>query len=655
MRLLVRTNLFAFALVTLFPLSAWARSNLELVRVEAPEAAVGGQSVTVTLSVDFSGEVLSGDVPYEILLVPGFDLEAGTTVASGTSRGPASRRDIEVSVPVPADRVGQWRVAARLDPDDQVQETNEFDNEAFARDLLRVAAPRVDFLVAAVSASKSVVREGETLAITARLQNLGSESGTATVHGVLSRGRVPTGDDAEIEATVVQLEPGAETTVSLSHFVPTLDAGSYRAGVWLEVDQTDSDPANDRAVADEVVTVVQDQLQILTGTIGDGVVALSYFVSLDARGGDGSYVYTVSSGALPPGLELDGNVIMGLPSTSGIYPFALQVESRGLTAESTYEVEIFGTNQDLVVVTSTLPGARLGFAYDQALLAGGGEGPYTWGLAEGALPDGLQVSGDRLSGTPTEVGRYEFTLRVEDRLGSATERSFSIRVETSESVLVESALLPVASAGVAYETNLAATGGIPPYRWVALSELPVGVRLDPDGRVSGTPGRPGAFVFRVEVTDDSQRGIADRSIVYLLVEDPANFEIVAPDIDTLLFGNAFEEVFEVVGGVRPYRWSVAPGSRLPDNTFFANGEGADSDRGILFGAPRELGAFGFGVLVEDGQGRRRELGVAVTVDRVGGTTDGGCECLGVGSSTRPFAGFAALGLVLLVGHRRRRR
>jgi hypothetical protein len=62
--------------------------------------------------------------------------------------------------------------------------------------------------------------------------------------------------------------------------------------------------------------------------------------------------------------------------------------------------------------------------------------------------------------------------------------------------------------GVAYApVMLVATGGLPPYSWsIASGALPPGLTLSAEGKVSGTPGSAGSFVFSAHVADSSAGG-----------------------------------------------------------------------------------------------------------------------------------------------------
>ena len=77
------------------------------------------------------------------------------------------------------------------------------------------------------------------------------------------------------------------------------------------------------------------------------------------------------------------------------------------------------------------PGGYLGIPYTQSFTPGGGT-PITVSLTAGALPPGLSlslVSGSlyQISGTPTALGSYSFTLHAVNAWGSA-DYSFTIGI-----------------------------------------------------------------------------------------------------------------------------------------------------------------------------------------------------------------------------------
>ena len=53
---------------------------------------------------------------------------------------------------------------------------------------------------------------------------------------------------------------------------------------------------------------------------------------------------------------------------------------------------------------------------------------YRWEIVANALPDGLDLKGNVISGTPTTGGTFMFTARVTDKAGPPAEQTFTIDV-----------------------------------------------------------------------------------------------------------------------------------------------------------------------------------------------------------------------------------
>jgi hypothetical protein len=145
----------------------------------------------------------------------------------------------------------------------------------------------------------------------------------------------------------------------------------------------------------------------------------------------------------------------------------------------------------------------------------GGVPPYTWTVAAGsALPPGLSVlSGangvsDRLGGTPTEQGEFDFSLTAFDASGQSLTLNFSIEVIPASL----SANLVPGIVGTAYSVPLVATGGLPPYTFgLALgSDLPPGLTLGANGVFSGLPSHPGLFQPVVDISDSAGNTLSRR-------------------------------------------------------------------------------------------------------------------------------------------------
>lgn len=144
-----------------------------------------------------------------------------------------------------------------------------------------------------------------------------------------------------------------------------------------------------------------------------------------------SYVWTVVNGALPPGISLStSGTLSGKPTTAGGYTFLIQ-------AADSSNVGNIGIRQFTMTVTpisltgaTSLPYGNLGSPYSQALTATGGTGTLTWTLAPfNYLPLGLNLSSNgAISGTPTQIGQFQFTVNVVDAAANPGSFTFSISV-----------------------------------------------------------------------------------------------------------------------------------------------------------------------------------------------------------------------------------
>lgn len=94
----------------------------------------------------------------------------------------------------------------------------------------------------------------------------------------------------------------------------------------------------------------------------------------------------------------------------------------------------------LTVGTDSLPAATMTWPYTATLTGTGGTPPYTWSVKNGALPNGLTLDGcsGTISGTPTKVGSFSFTIQATDS-GSTrltAVRDFNITAAGKNPILV---------------------------------------------------------------------------------------------------------------------------------------------------------------------------------------------------------------------------
>jgi hypothetical protein len=87
----------------------------------------------------------------------------------------------------------------------------------------------------------------------------------------------------------------------------------------------------------------------------------------------------------------------------------------------------------LAITTTALIEANIGSSYNTSLSATGGAPPYSWMVAAGTLPSGIQMqtASGILSGTTSVSGSYSFTAKVTDSAGKTSTRALTLPVSSA--------------------------------------------------------------------------------------------------------------------------------------------------------------------------------------------------------------------------------
>jgi hypothetical protein len=167
-------------------------------------------------------------------------------------------------------------------------------------------------------------------------------------------------------------------------------------------------------------------------TLSNGTVGTPYNDAVSASPA-ATYVFSVSSGALPTGLILNGasGAITGTPTTAGTFTFTITAtDTNGCSGSRQYTITIASPGCPVITLSpATLPPGIVLFPYAQQITASGGTPPYTFVIAAGALPNGLSLSSSGLiSGAPQQPGLFNFTIRATDVNGCQGSRAYSLAV-----------------------------------------------------------------------------------------------------------------------------------------------------------------------------------------------------------------------------------
>ncbi|MGH3204337.1 MAG: Ig domain-containing protein, partial [Streptosporangiaceae bacterium] len=148
--------------------------------------------------------------------------------------------------------------------------------------------------------------------------------------------------------------------------------------------------------------------------------------------------------------------------------------------------------------------------------------------------------------------------------------------------------------GDLYTFTVTATGDNPPIHWAADGTLPAGLQLDAStGILSGRLAEAGTYPFTVRVTDTAGQS---QSSGFTIIVNPTLVMLDDMTPSGIPAGAQAEVLVELhaSGGVKPYRWGVAPGSSWPEGL-----AQIDPDTGRISGRPARPGTTMVRVQVTD--------------------------------------------------------
>jgi hypothetical protein len=627
--------------------------------IATPQFATLGVETPVRVGLANLHGTALGPFSVELFASPDESGQNATPLGELTlSLGPYQTNEVTLLMNPPVTlEESSYFLVLQVDTGGVVNEVDELNNVIVSAGQVRFLPSRPDFDVARVLADQTMVSAGTSVEVETRIINAGSQPITnGEVAVMMSTNTAISPQDVELARFTITLAPGETMDVITSVTIPAeTNSGTYWLGALADPGnalQEVSEANNGRAALTDL-GVAGGNLAILTTQLPAATKGSSYVAILNATGGDGSVSWRVIEGMLPTGVGLvrDSGEFYGRPQTEGVYAFTVEATSGSQTDSQALTLTVSDPLEPLTIVTRAVPSAVLGQEYEFQLRATGGASTSSLAWSATGLPTGISITNDGiLTGSAIAIGTSVIDVTVTSGTETAM-RTLELSVTENANLQIVPTVLPRGTYQQPYDAQITATGGLPPITFfLELGELPEGLDLSADGRISGTPLEVGRFRLVVQARDSGPGGVAaiDVNTFELVIDDAEGFQIVTSELPVAIVNQGYTAVVEASGGLAPYDWSLK--GRLPSG-MIAN---LDADGNFLIvGTASEPSTTNLLLEVVDAQGRtaRRALALVVTEAPVGPTPEeeqGGCTSTRGHPEGSTLLWFALLGLVFFL-------
>ncbi|CAM4511327.1 uncharacterized protein YjdB/arabinogalactan endo-1,4-beta-galactosidase [Paenibacillus endophyticus] len=242
----------------------------------------------------------------------------------------------------------------------------------------------------------------------------------------------------EIEGTGETIDRSA--LAALINEASDLRQHDYTTATWQTMHSALENAKTVLTNAEATQTEINDAVTVLENAIDALAVRIINTVTVNGGSGDGSYeagvTVTIAADAPPQGKQFKVWTVEG----DGVILADAQASSTTFTMPEN-ALEVTASYEDAPVVptitTLYLIGGTVGTDYSQTLAATGNT-PITWSIDNGNLPDGLSLSGNTISGKPTVLGTFNFTVKATNTAGNVTQ---ALSIVISSTATLESATI----------------------------------------------------------------------------------------------------------------------------------------------------------------------------------------------------------------------
>ena len=316
-------------------------------------------------------------------------------------------------------------------------------------------------------------------------------------------------------------------------------------------------------------------ITLTPASLTNGTIGTAYNQTVSATP-SGTYNFSVTSGALPPGVTLNAATgsLTGTPTGAGAFSFRITASNGACSGARDYSVTI----NCATLVLGALPSAAAGNAYNQSVSVTP-TGSYSFSVVQGNLPPGLILnpSTGAISGTPILAGTHNFTLKAQTAGGCSGQQAYSLAI-SCPSISLSSLATPQLNSPYNQTVTASPSGGN--YSFAVTGSLPAGLSLNAaTGALSGTPTAAGAYNFSVTATGfGSCTGTRNYAGTITGGGCPT---ITLPELPGGQPGQLYNHSV-TASPAGSYSYAVTAGSLPPGLTLYGN-------LGILFGYPTTAG------------------------------------------------------------------
>ena len=404
-------------------------------------------------------------------------------------------------------------------------------------------------------------------------QTLSASGGTVPYSYAITAGALPAGLTLNTSTGVISGTPSASGTANLT--ITATDANS--------------------ATGSRAYGLLINGLPPVAGAVSATVAANSSAnpITLNLSGGAASSV-AVASAASHGSATASGTSISYTPTAgfSGSDSFTYTAtNTSGTSAPATVTLTV--SPPTLNMTPATLGNGTVGSPFNATFGASGGTALYTYSLLSGTLPNGVTLnSSGGLSGTPSSVGSYNFTVRVTDIYGAIGSTAYSTAIGINAPIAsAVNATVSANSNANAITLNL--SGGSASSVAVA-SAASHGTASASGTSINYTPtaGYSGADSFTYTATNAS--GTSSPATVSITVSAPT-LTVTPTTMPNGTQGSAYSQTLSASGGTAPYSYAITTGA-LPA------GLTLNTSSGVISGTPSSNGASPVTITATDANG-----------------------------------------------------